>query len=343
MKKINNTLYVTSKNAYLATEGNDVKVIIDKKCAGKVPLQNFEAIVTFGYAGISPGLMQKCLENRISVSFMSETGRLRGRVVGKPYGNVYLRKTQYGASIEPVLALQIASNFILGKIYNQRWIIERLTRDHGMQINVEKFKDVSSKLKLGLDAIESTDSVDKLRGIEGNLATEYFAIFDDMIINQKETFYYHGRNRRPPMDNVNALLSFAYSLLAAECSAALTSNGLDSYVGFMHVDRSGRESLALDLMEELRGVVADRFVLSLINKKMISEKDFEQKADGAVLLSESARKKFLSEWQKNKMKELMHPYLKEKIQWGLVPFIQSQLLARFLRGDIDEYPPFLWK
>lgn len=212
-----------------------------------------------------------------------------------------------------------------------------------MQIDVERFRTISQRLKKGLDDIQSSISIDELRGIEGRLATDYYSIFDDMIINQKDDFYYHGRNRRPPLDRVNSLLSLAYSLLRVECASALAANGLDTYIGFMHVDRPGRESLALDLMEELRGVVADRFVLRLINKQMVHANDFIQKADGATIMTDEARKRFLTGWQKNKMVELNHPYLKEKIEWGLVPFAQAQLLARCIRGDTDGYAPFLWK
>lgn len=343
MRQLLNTLYINSPDSYLSSDGNNVVVSQNKKIVGKVPLQNFEAIVTFGYAGVSPSLMQKCLEQGISISFMSPTGRLRGRVVGEPTGNVYLRKTQFLNSENTDASLLIARNFILGKVYNQRWIIERFIRDHGMQIDNDKFKRISMKLKDGLQEINSVDSIDSLRGIEGSLATDYFSIFDNMIINQKENFFYHGRSRRPPLDRVNALLSFSYSLLANECAVALTANGLDPYEGFMHVERPGRKSLALDLMEELRSIVADRFVLRLINKREIHAEDFLCKPNGAYLLKEDARKSFLAKWQTNKSVQLEHPYLKEKIEWGLVPFAQAQLLARYLRGDLDEYPPFLWK
>lgn len=343
MRELLNTLYVNTPNAYLASDGNNVKVIVDNECVGQVPLINFESIVTFGYSGASPSLMQKCLQQGIDISFISPSGHFKGRVSGKPKGNVYLRRTQYRiADLEPI-SLSISQNFILGKVYNQRWMIERFIRDHSLQIDVEKFHAISKTLHDGLQSIQESKTMDELRGIEGNLATEYFSIFDDMIINQKDDFYYHGRSRRPPMDRVNAMLSLAYTLLASECASALTANGLDPYVGFMHVDRPGRESLALDLMEELRGVVADRFVLKLINKKMIKASDFLEKENGSFLLKDDARKLFLSEWQNNKFTEIMHPYIKEKVEWGLVPFVQAQLLARYLRGDLDAYPPFFWK
>lgn len=343
MRQLLNTLYINTPDSYLSSDGNNVVVKIKNNVVGRLPLQNFEAIVTFGYSGVSPSLMQKCLEQDISISFLSRTGRLKGRVVGEPTGNVYLRKTQFFNSENDAASLLIAKNMIIGKVYNHRWIIERFIRDHGMQIDRDKFKSISENLKNGLKDLQQVDTIDSLRGLEGSLANGYFSVFDDMIINQKDDFFYHGRSRRPPLDRLNALLSFSYSLLANECADALTTNGLDPYEGFMHVDRPGRKSLALDLMEELRGVIADRFVLRLVNKKEIHASDFVCKADGAYLLTDDARKSFLAKWQDNKTSELEHPFLKEKIEWGLVPFVQAQLLARYLRGDLDEYPPFMWK
>lgn len=343
MKQLLNTLYVMTPNAYLASSGNNVKIILEKEVVAQLPLQNFESIVTSSYSGVSPALMRKCLDQGISLTFLSEFGQLKGQVTGKITGNVFLRKTQYFNSENEQASLLIAKNFILGKVYNHRWIIERFTRDHPLQINFQEFKSVSERLASGLADIENASTLEQLRGIEGNLASEYFSLFDQMIINQKSDFQYNGRSRRPPMDNVNALLSFAYSLLANECAVALTANGLDSYIGFLHSDRPGRQSLALDLMEELRGVMADRFVLKLINKNEIHGRDFIRKEDGAVLLKDDSRKLFLSKWQDSKKQKIVHPFLKEKIEWGLVPFVQAQLLARYLRGDLDGYPPFFWK
>lgn len=343
MKQLLNTLYVTSPDSYLASDGEDVVIRIDNKAVAKLPLQNFEAIVCFGYSGMSPALMQKCLDHSIAVSFMDANGRLRGRVVGKPTGNVYLRKTQFTVSLNEDASLKIAKNFILGKTYNQRWIIERFLRDHPMNGDRQRLKTASNELKDGLQKIIAADSMDQLRGIEGNLATVYFSVFDDLIIRQKNDFYFKTRNRRPPLDFTNTLLSFSYSLLANDCASALAANGLDPYVGFMHVDRPGRESLALDMMEELRAVIADRFVLKLINLKIMTAADIVQKPDGACLLKDQSRKKLITQWQNNKQTEITHPYLKEKMKWGLVPFLQAQLLARYLRGDLDQYPPFFWK
>ena len=343
MRQFLNTLYVNTPDSYLASEGNNVKIFINQDCIGQLPLQNFEAIVAFGYAGASSGLMQKCLDQGISLSFMQVNGQVKGRVSGKPTGNVYLRRTQFRVADKDQECLKLARNFILGKVFNQRWVIERFIRDHGMQVDQNKLKAVSVTLKDGLAKIQNAIDLDSLRGIEGSLATEYFSVFNDLIINQTNNFSFHERSRRPPLDKVNALFSFAYSLLANECGGALVANGLDPFVGFMHVDRPGREGLALDLMEELRAVTADRFILRLINLKIIKSSDFKQSPDGAVLLTDEARKKFSAKWHENEQKTLQHPYLNEKIEWGLVPFAQAQLLARYLRGDLDEYPPFLWK
>lgn len=241
------------------------------------------------------------------------------------------------------MSCQIAKYFIIGKIYNSRWILERATRDHAFRVNVEKLKKNSNNMAESLKLADDCTNLDTLRGIEGKAAQEYFEVFDELILQNEEHFYFHGRTRRPPLDNVNALLSFAYTLLANDCAGALESVGLDAYVGFLHRDRPGRESLALDLMEELRGVIAERFVISLINGRIILPKYFVQKENGAVLLTDEGRKIFLSAWQKKKQETLTHPFLKEKMPWGLIPYVQALLLSRHLRGDMDAYPPFFWK
>ena len=232
---------------------------------------------------------------------------------------------------------------IVGKVFNSRWSIERTLRDHAYRVDAERLKKISNSLYSTLPKIDSTRKLDELRGMEGKAAEQYFSVFDDMILNQKDEFVFKTRNRRPPLDNVNALLSFAYTILAGDCANALSSVGLDSYVGFMHGDRPGRVSLALDLMEEMRPVLADRFILTLINTRAIQGVHFEKQRDGAVLLNSDGRKIFLSAWQNHKKETITHPFLKEKIEWGLVPYVQALLLARTIRGDIDEYPPFLWK
>lgn len=343
MKKLLNTLYVTSENSYLGLDGENIVVYDDKKEIGRLPLHNLEGIVSFGYRGTSPALMGACVEKNISLCYLTPQGKFLARVTGKIKGNVVLRQQQFLSSRDEKISLDIAKNCILGKVYNARWILERAIRDHPMQIDVEAVKSSSVKLKEFLEYIQNANSIEQLRGYEGEAASIYFGVFDELILQQKKDFQFHGRNRRPPLDNVNAMLSFVYTLLNNQITSALEVVGLDPYVGFMHTDRPGRTSLSLDLIEELRAVMADRFVLSLINKKIVNGKNFTQKENGAVLMDFDTRKKLLSEWQNKKKEIITHPYLKEKIEWGMVPYVQAMLLARYLRGDLDEYPVFLWK
>lgn len=343
MRKLLNTLFITTPDIYLTLKGGTVIVLKEDTQLGKIPLLNLEAICTFGYAGASPALMYECAARNISLTFLSKNGRFLARVVGESYGNVILRKTQYRLSDSATGRFTLAKHFIFGKIANQKWIIERATRDNPMRIDVPVFKEKSARLSALLKDVLACDDEEQLRGIEGQAALLYFQLFDQMILQQKDDFFYKTRSRRPPLDYVNALLSFTYTLLAKDVAAALENVGLDAYVGFLHTDRPGRQSLALDVMEELRPVVADRFVLKLINKKMMTAKDFIMKENGAVILTDDGRKKFLKHWQERKQEELKHPFLNEKINWGLVPHAQALLLARTLRGDLEQYPPFLWK
>lgn len=343
MRALLNTLFVTTPKAYLSLEGANVLVNKEDEVLGRVPLHNLEQVVTLGYAGASPALMYACAQRNISMVFLSTTGKFRARVVGESKGNVVLRKKQYRFSDDEYVSTLIARNFILGKVYNQRWVIERTTRDHGMRIDVPKFKEVSLDLFNNLQDIRKTEDLESLRGFEGQSASRYNQVFDDMILQQKEDFYFYGRNRRPPLDNVNAMLSFAYTLLANDMASAVEAVGLDAYVGFLHRDRPGRASLALDMMEELRAVYADRFVLTLINKRLVNSKGFLTKENGAVIMNDDTRKVFINAWQEKKQQKIQHPFLGEKISWGLVPHVQALLLARYIRGDLDEYPPFLWK
>ena len=343
MRKLLNTLYITSSEYYLSLDGENVIISQSKKEIGRLPLHNLEAIVTCGYAGASPALMEKCAAGNISITFLSPTGRFRAKVTGKAYGNILLRRTQYRMADDKKQTLEIARNFIIGKIYNQRSVINRAQRDYAERLDTEKLSLVSGQLRETLQTVREADTMETLRGNEGEAASRYFSQFDQLILQQKEEFCFDIRNRRPPLDRVNALLSFTYALLTSMCVAALETVGLDPYAGFMHTDRPGRCSLALDLMEELRAPYADRFVLSCINKKMVDSSDFEEKENGAVFLNESGRKKYLAVWQSKKAEKLTHPYLQESIEWGLVPYVQALLLARFIRGDLDGYPPFLWK
>ena len=265
------------------------------------------------------------------------------RVSGKTKGNVVLRQQQYDSSRDESISLEIAKNCILGKVYNARWVLERAIRDHSLQIDVEQVKSASNFLKNSQNLIQNSQSKDQLRGYEGEAASIYFGVFDQLILQQKKDFIFKGRNKRPPLDPVNALLSFVYTLLTNTITSALESVGLDPYVGYLHTDRPGRASLSLDLIEELRAVLADRFVLSLINRKMVMRKNFSQKENGAILMDEELQKRVLVEWQNKKKEIITHPYLQEKVEWGMVPYVQALLLARYLRGDLDGYPVFLWK
>ena len=343
MRKLLNTLFVTTEDAYLSLEGENVLVNREKQVIARFPLHNLSGILSFSYAGASPALMGACAERDIDLAFCTPRGRFLARTTGRSGGNVLLRRTQYRAADDPMESCRIARTMIFGKLYNSRWSVERTKRDHKLRIDEEKFREVSGAIQTLLPQVLEVTDPDSLRGLEGAGATEYFRVFDDMILRDKENFYYRGRNRRPPLDNVNAMLSFAYSLLTNDCASALESVGLDSYVGFLHRDRPGRVSLALDLMEELRPCFADRFVLKLINNQVLGSEDFEKYESGAVFLTDSARRKFLKSWQERKQEVITHPYLGEKLPWGLVPYVQALLLGRYLRGDLEDYPLFLWK
>lgn len=343
MKRLLNTLFITQPDVYLALDGDNIVLLKEQEKLGRLPLHNLESIVAFGYTGASPALMGYCADRNISLVFFSMNGRFLARVIGQSRGNVVLRKKQYRISDDETMSVKVARNFIVGKIYNNKWIIERMTRDYPMRVNVSQFKEVSKHLSSIILEVRECEDLERLRGLEGQAAISYNKLFDQMILQQKEDFYFHSRSRRPPLDNVNAMLSFAYTLLANDMASALEGVGLDAYVGFLHRDRPGRASLALDVMEELRGVYADRFVLSLINKKVVNGGDFVKKENGAVIMTDEARRKFLTAWQNKKQEKITHPYLGEKIAWGLVPHAQALLLARYLRNDLDEYPPFLWK
>lgn len=343
MKKLHNTLFVTQPSTYLSLEGDNIVLQREQQKVAQLPLHNFESIVTFGHAGASPALMGYCAEHNIAIVFLTMNGRFLARVIGESNGNVFLRKRQYALSEDEAASAGIARNFIVGKLYNQKWVLERMARDYVLRVDAEKFKKGSEQLSAMMAEVRACEDLERLRGLEGRAAVVYYSLFDDMILQQKEVFYFRQRTRRPPLDPLNAMLSFAYTLLAHDMRYALEGVGLDAYVGFMHRDRPGRESLALDVMEELRGVFADRFVLSLINKKQVGKEDFQIKENGAVVMKEESRRTFLTAWQERKHETLTHPYLGEKITWGLVPHVQALLLARYLRGDLDEYPPFLWK
>ena len=343
MKKLLNTLYVTTENAYLALDGENVVIQSDGSTLGRLPLHMLDGIMAFGYTGASPALMGKCAEMNKSLVFLKPSGRFLAKITGKSYGNILLRREQYRICDDGERSLVLAKNIISAKLSNCNAVVSRAVRDHAVRIDTERFAQVSSALQSGKVKAYQAQNADRLRGLEGECASLYFSVFDDMILQQKDDFFYKGRSRRPPMDNVNAMLSFSYSLLTSMCVSALEAVGLDAYAGFYHTERPGRCSLALDMIEEFRAPFADRFVLTAINKKSVSEKDFIEKESGGVLLTEEGRKTFLTLWQQRKKEEILHPFLQEKVEWGLLPYVQAMLLAKYIRGDIDQYPPFIWK
>lgn len=343
MKQLLNTLFVTSEDIYLSLEGENVLANRDKEVVARYPLHTLQSIVSFSYSGASPALMGKCAEAGIGLAFCSPWGRFLARVCGGTGGNVLLRREQYRIADDPARCCEIARTMIFGKLSNGAASIQRTLRDHAPRVQDCGLETAAANIRNLLPQILTVSDPDTLRGLEGVAATAYFEVFDHMLLNRKEDFFFRGRSRRPPLDRVNAMLSFAYSLLAHDCASALESVGLDSYVGFLHRDRPGRQSLALDLMEELRPCMADRFVLTLVNNRMIRPEDFQLQDSGAVLLTDDGRRKFLKTWQERKRDTLTHPYLGEKMSWGMVPYVQALLLARLIRGDLDAYPPFLWK
>jgi CRISPR-associated protein Cas1 len=343
VKKLLNTLFVTLEDAYATLDGENVVVKQGNDEVARFPLHILESIFLFCYAGASPALMGKCAREGINLVFLTPHGRFLARTCGESNGNVLLRRTQYRAADDPFQSCRIARNFIFGKMSNARQVLDRTRRDHAMRIDEAKFQEASLQLKDLMAQVLVETSLDSLRGLEGAGATIYFGLFDDMILRNKDAFFFRTRNRRPPLDNVNALLSFVYTMLGNDCASALESVGLDAYVGFLHRDRPGRNSLAQDLLEELRPCMADRFVLTLINNGIVTADDFEPQENGAVLLTKDGRRTVQKEWQTKKQQKITHPFLQEKLEWGMIPYVQALLLARCLRDDLDEYPPFLWK
>ena len=340
MRKLLNTLYVTTPGAYISKDGLNIVVSVNQEEVFRIPAINIEGIVTFGYMGASPGVMKLCSDNGISLTFLSPNGRFISRVQGAVKGNVLLRKKQYSLSDNEIWSLHIAKLFICGKIQNYRNILKRFLRDYGENKNINHAVLVLERAKH--DALKSADKI-SLMGYEGIASNVYFDVLPILILNQKNDFLFNGRNRRPPKDAMNAMLSFAYTLIANDISAALETIGLDPYVGFLHTLRPGRTSLALDMMEELRAYLGDRFVLSLINKKQITIKDFLFQGNDGVVMTDRGKKVFITAWQNRKRDLITHPYLNEKIEIGLLPYVQSMLMARYIRQDIDDYPVFLIK
>lgn len=340
MRKLLNTLYVTTPESYLSKDGMNVVISVKQQEVFRIPIINIESIVTFGYMGASPGLMKLCSDNGVSLTFLSPNGRFVSRVQGQTRGNVLLRMAQYYLADETEKSLHVAQLIVAGKIQNYRNVLRRYIRDYGEDNEVENISKALDNSKR--DALRSRDKKE-LMGIEGLAANHYFSVFHKLILQQQDDFPFNGRNRRPPKDAVNAMLSLSYTLLANDTTAALETVGLDPYVGIFHAIRPGRTSLALDIMEEMRAYIGDRFVLSLINRRQITASDFIYQGEKGVVLTEKGRKTFLTAWQNRKKETIQHPYLNEKIPIGLLPYVQAMLFARYVRNDIDDYPVFLFK
>lgn len=343
MKKLLNTLFITSKNSYLRREGETILVEVDKKTKQKIPIHILQSIICFGNVMCSPSLMQLCALRNVQISFLSTRGTFIAKVKGPITGNVLLRREQYRKADDQTTCALIARSIIIGKIANSRTILLRAAREHKSEDVVEKLKSASSHLAYLIKKLDKIEDLDSLRGIEGEAAKTYFSVFDCMILSQKDDFFFKERSRRPPLDNMNALMSFIYTLLTNDFIAALESIGLDPAVGYLHKDRPGRPSLALDMIEEARSFIADRLALSLINRQQIKGAGFVKSETGDIRMSEETRKVVLSAYQAKKQEEIYHPFIEEKIAIGLVPHVQALLFSRYIRGDLDGYPPFIYK
>ncbi len=343
MKKLLNTLFVTTQGAYLAKEGETVVVKVDGMVSLTIPVHTLGGIVCFGQISCSPYLMGFCAENGVAISFLTENGGFLAKVQGPVSGNVLLRREQYRRADDLKTSALIAQAVLTGKIANCRSVLQRALRDHSEKIDADAVSQASQRLANSMRRLQAESPLDILRGIEGESANAYFEVFDHLITSQKDDFKFNERNRRPPLDNVNCLLSFLYTIVMHDVRSALETVGLDPAVGFLHRDRPGRYSLALDLMEEFRPFFADRLALSLINLCQVQAKGFQKKESGAVWMDDDTRKAVLIAYQKRKQDEILHPFLNEKVTIGLLFHTQALLMARYLRGDMDNYPPFIWK
>ena len=343
MRQYQNTLYVTTEGAYLAHEGESVVVKVDGAVRLRVPVHTLGAIVCLGGVGCSPQAMNLCAERSVTIAFLTGQGRFLARVQGPISGNVLLRREQYRRADDPAASAAVARTIVAAKIANSRTVLLRAARDHPEAAGAEAVAGAARRLEDSLAQLKSDHPLDGVRGVEGDASRAYFAVFDHMITAQKDGFFFRERSRRPPLDNMNSLLSFLYAILANDASSALEAVGLDPAVGFLHRDRPGRPGLALDLMEEFRAFLADRVALSLVNLRQVSAKGFRQTEAGGVEMDDATRKELLVAYQKRKQEEITHPFLGERTTVGLLVHLQAMLMARYLRGDMDGYPPFIWK
>lgn len=342
MRRLLNTVYITSQGGYLFRDGENLVVKLDQQEKFRVPIHNLESVVCFGHVSVSSPILELCGERGVAVVFLTENGRFMARAYGRTSGNVLLRREQYRIADSLERSAEIARAILAGKVANARVILQRARRerDDGDGVVFDKPIGILNEINTRL---ERTNDLELLRGCEGDAARHYFGVFNELITAQKDQFAFQERNRRPPLDNVNALLSFVYTLLVHDVSAALESVGLDPAVGFLHRDRPGRPSLALDMMEELRPYIADRLVLTMINRQQVKANGFTKTESGAVMMDDATRKAVLVAYQERKRDEIQHPFLKEQIEVGLLPYAQALLLARHIRGDLDGYPPFFAK
>lgn len=342
MKKLLNTLYVTNPKALVCKNEKNLMIKVEGKKVLQVPFHILESIVVFGHLGCTPAVIGQCAEDGISISFHDDFGRFLARVDGPVSGNVLLRRTQYRTADDWEASLALSQRFIAAKVHNTKIVLQRFKRDYPDEAS-DALESVIGKMTSSEKAVFTVSSQDELRGVEGDAAHQYFSVFSCMLRNKQFVQSFHGRVRRPPTDPVNALLSLFYSILSRDIVSSCEAVGLDPQVGFLHKDRPGRASLALDLMEEMRAYCVDRFVLSLCNRRQVEMSDFTRRDDGAVALKDDSRKVILGLWQERKQEQITHPFLKEKMMIGLLPYVQAQLLARFLRGDLEDYPAFLWR
>lgn len=341
MRKLLNTLYILEELAYVSLDGENVVVSVNGDERFRIPLCNIENIACFNYMGCSPALMGKCADNGIAICFLRPNGKFLARVSGSVKGNVHLRRAQFESLSQKNICLKLSQNVIATKLHNSRYVLSRAVRDHSDKTDCNLIKEAIMLLSENISSIYNTKDIDSVRGIEGESAKMYFSVFDHLIVRNKQDFKFKNRTKRPPLDKVNAMLSYLYTIINLDVQSALETVGLDPYIGFLHTDRSGRASLAADLVEELRAYMVDRLVLSMVNLSEVKGDDFITKEGGGIIMTGDCRKKILQVWQTRKNDIITHPVIKEKINIGLIPYVQASLLAKFIRGDISEYPPFV--
>jgi CRISPR-associated protein Cas1 len=343
MKKHDNTLYVTTQGAYLSRDGTNVVVSVEKKERLRLPIHTIEGIVCFGNVGSSPFLLGMCGQEHVGVSFCTENGRFLARLHGPQSGNVHLRRAQHEAGRAETICVSAARWFVQAKLANCRALLLRALRDHGDNVDKSRLESAQRRLAIIIGELSRIENLERIRGAEGEGARCYYSAFDDLIVAEKDDFRFSSRNRRPPTDPVNAMLSFIYTLLAHDAASACEAVGLDPQMGFLHADRSGRASLGLDLMEEFRAMIADRLTLTLINRRQVAKSGFIVRENGAVEMDDKTRKTILVSYQERKREEIHHRFLDEPVTIGALLCVQARLLARWLRGDLDAYPAFFWK